>query len=334
MVTSVGAISSAMAATARTCQVTLQQHVLTHASLAGVKSDVSGSSSGGGTRHSILFRHVSSGKEDLRRGKCGTHMREAAWSGRLSERNRAGAGVRSDNGLRFCAVYAISSWIGQTHLGASSLSSFGSSWAQLVKLTKVVEDAARRVARRRTGRRGDRGQGGGFALSVQASVFGVGAPEALVIGVVALLVFGPKGLAEVARNLGKTLRSFQPTIQELRQVSNEFKNALEQEIGWDDVQDPNVPPAAGRVRPVPYESESTTAGGIGADTRPAAAGPTYTASQSSGMGGGGGVGAAAGLGGGDQGAITVTEEMKAASAREAWRISAPPTGGQQDGPAT
>lgn len=29
-------------------------------------------------------------------------------------------------------------------------------------------------------------------------MFGVGAPEALVIGVVALLVFGPKGLAEVS----------------------------------------------------------------------------------------------------------------------------------------
>jgi len=29
-------------------------------------------------------------------------------------------------------------------------------------------------------------------------LFGVGAPEALVIGVVALLVFGPKGLAEVS----------------------------------------------------------------------------------------------------------------------------------------
>lgn len=33
---------------------------------------------------------------------------------------------------------------------------------------------------------------------VHASLFGVGAPEALVIGVVALLVFGPKGLAEVS----------------------------------------------------------------------------------------------------------------------------------------
>lgn len=34
--------------------------------------------------------------------------------------------------------------------------------------------------------------------AVFASLFGVGAPEALVIGVVALLVFGPKGLAEVS----------------------------------------------------------------------------------------------------------------------------------------
>lgn len=73
---------------------------------------------------------------------------------------------------------------------------------------------------------------------VYASLFGVGAPEALVIGVVALLVFGPKGLAEVARNLGKTLREFQPTIRELQDVSREFKSTLEREIGLDEVQNP------------------------------------------------------------------------------------------------
>lgn len=37
----------------------------------------------------------------------------------------------------------------------------------------------------------------GKGMVIRASLFGVGAPEALVIGVVALLVFGPKGLAEV-----------------------------------------------------------------------------------------------------------------------------------------
>lgn len=77
-------------------------------------------------------------------------------------------------------------------------------------------------------------------MVVFASLFGVGAPEALVIGVVALLVFGPKGLAEVARNLGKTLRAFQPTIRELQEVSREFKSTLEKEIGLDELSEQNM----------------------------------------------------------------------------------------------
>uniref|UniRef100_A0A7C8ZRB8 Twin-arginine translocation protein TatB n=1 Tax=Opuntia streptacantha TaxID=393608 RepID=A0A7C8ZRB8_OPUST len=71
-------------------------------------------------------------------------------------------------------------------------------------------------------------------MVVYASLFGVGAPELLVIGAVALMVFGPKGLAEVARSLGKTLREFQPAIKELQDVSREFKSTLEREIGLDD----------------------------------------------------------------------------------------------------
>jgi TatA/E family protein of Tat protein translocase len=71
-----------------------------------------------------------------------------------------------------------------------------------------------------------------------ASLFGVGAPEALVIGVVALLVFGPKGLADIAKQLGGTLRAFQPTIRELQEVSREFKSTLEDEIGLDEIRNP------------------------------------------------------------------------------------------------
>ncbi|QDZ25715.1 TatB-like sec-independent protein translocon protein [Chloropicon primus] len=71
-------------------------------------------------------------------------------------------------------------------------------------------------------------------LRTKASLFGVGTPEVLVIGVVALLVFGPKGLADAAKSLGKTLRTFQPTIQELKEVSEEFKTTLEDEIGLDE----------------------------------------------------------------------------------------------------
>ncbi|KAL0673585.1 hypothetical protein Bca4012_001566 [Brassica carinata] len=77
-------------------------------------------------------------------------------------------------------------------------------------------------------------------LVIRASLFGVGAPEALVIGVVALLVFGPKGLAEVARTLGNTLRTFQPTIRELQDVSRDFKSTLEREIGLDEISTPDV----------------------------------------------------------------------------------------------
>ncbi|KAG6411351.1 hypothetical protein SASPL_129432 [Salvia splendens] len=85
---------------------------------------------------------------------------------------------------------------------------------------------------------GDDRKGKCRGKGVYASLFGVGAPEVLVIGVVALLVFGPKGLAEVARNLGKTLRAFQPTIRELQEVSREFKSTLEREIGLDDIDTP------------------------------------------------------------------------------------------------
>ena len=47
------------------------------------------------------------------------------------------------------------------------------------------------------------------------------------MGVVALVVFGPKGLAQVAKSLGATLRSFAPTIRELTSVSQELKSTLE-----------------------------------------------------------------------------------------------------------
>ena len=108
-----------------------------------------------------------------------------------------------------------------------------------------------------------------------ASVFGVGAPEALLVGVVALVVFGPKGLAEVycstcssasntryhqtmlpckvmrftqaAKSLGSSLRGFAPTIRELAGVSNELKQTLEQEIGLDEIRrewrDGSLPPS-------------------------------------------------------------------------------------------
>jgi len=72
-------------------------------------------------------------------------------------------------------------------------------------------------------------------LSPPSAFFGVGAPEAILVGVVALLVFGPKGLAEAVKAVGATLRTFQPTIRELASVSSELRNTLEEQIGLDDI---------------------------------------------------------------------------------------------------
>eukprot|EP00963_Diacronema_lutheri_P010226 scaffold988_cov393-Pavlova_lutheri.AAC.1 len=68
-----------------------------------------------------------------------------------------------------------------------------------------------------------------------AAFFGVGAPEAIVVGAVALLVFGPQGLAQAAKALGATLKSLAPTIRELQEVSTDFRSTLEKEIGMEEI---------------------------------------------------------------------------------------------------
>eukprot|EP00210_Caulerpa_lentillifera_P004818 g4600.t1 len=74
-------------------------------------------------------------------------------------------------------------------------------------------------------------------LQIRHAILGVGAPEAILVVVVALVVFGPKGLAEAARSIGKTLKSFSPTIRELAEVSTDLKSSLEQEIGLEEIRD-------------------------------------------------------------------------------------------------
>jgi sec-independent protein translocase protein TatA len=43
-------------------------------------------------------------------------------------------------------------------------------------------------------------------------MFGLGWPEVAIIGIVALLVFGPKKIPEIGTALGKTLRGFKEEI--------------------------------------------------------------------------------------------------------------------------
>ncbi len=55
-------------------------------------------------------------------------------------------------------------------------------------------------------------------------MFDIGLPELIVIFVVALLVFGPKGLPDFGRTLGKGLGELKRAFQDVReQVETEFK---------------------------------------------------------------------------------------------------------------
>jgi TatA/E family protein of Tat protein translocase len=72
----------------------------------------------------------------------------------------------------------------------------------------------------------------------------LGFPELLVISLVALIVFGPRKLPELARSLGKSLGEF-------KRASNELRNTLDEEIRMEERK--TVPPPAPPLRTAPPE---------------------------------------------------------------------------------
>ena len=62
------------------------------------------------------------------------------------------------------------------------------------------------------------------------NIFGVGLPEVTLILVLALIIFGPKKLPELGKQLGKTLKS-------LKKASNEFQNEIDQAINKEEKED-------------------------------------------------------------------------------------------------
>jgi len=109
-------------------------------------------------------------------------------------------------------------------------------------------------------------------------MFDIGLQEMLVIGVLALLVFGPGKLPELGRMVGRALREF-------RRASDEFRSTVETNLHINEP-DPIIAPTPAPVEPAPVavlpsEAEATTAA---SETTPSVAvepGEPYCAQRTS-----------------------------------------------------
>jgi TatA/E family protein of Tat protein translocase len=81
-------------------------------------------------------------------------------------------------------------------------------------------------------------------------MFDIGLQEMLVIGVLALLVFGPSKLPELGRMVGRALREF-------RRASDEFRSTVETNLHINEPDPPPPAPAAveATASPLPSETE-------------------------------------------------------------------------------
>jgi len=79
-------------------------------------------------------------------------------------------------------------------------------------------------------------------------MFDIGLQEMLVIGVLALLVFGPSKLPELGRMVGRALREF-------RRASDEFRSTVETNLHINDPDPPPAPSVETSASPLPSETE-------------------------------------------------------------------------------
>lgn len=95
-------------------------------------------------------------------------------------------------------------------------------------------------------------------------MFDIGLQEMLVIGVIALLVFGPSRLPELGRMFGRAMREF-------RRASDEFRSTVETNLQINEPE-PIIQPPAPTFDPVPAEASAPAAEA----TAPLAEGTTAT----------------------------------------------------------
>jgi TatA/E family protein of Tat protein translocase len=61
-------------------------------------------------------------------------------------------------------------------------------------------------------------------------MFGLGAMEILIILVIAFMLFGPKELPEIGKQIGKAVKGFKETTEDLRQSVEPEINMITQEL--------------------------------------------------------------------------------------------------------
>ncbi|PYM13416.1 MAG: hypothetical protein DMD81_21155 [Candidatus Rokuibacteriota bacterium] len=92
-------------------------------------------------------------------------------------------------------------------------------------------------------------------------MFDIGLQEMLVIGVLALLVFGPSKLPELGRMLGRAMR-------ELRRASDEFRSTVETNLHINETEPYRPPPTDDVVSSAPVASDAAVSTPLPSETEP------------------------------------------------------------------